>query len=202
VVLSELRTYTLGVDLGQSHDPTALALIETARVTHDSRDPITYNFKTEIRLRLMHLERVPLGLPYPEIVRIVKRFVETPALAKNCTLAVDATGVGAPIVDLLKRAELGCRVIPVTITPGDNETNGGAGYRVPKRDLIAGLQVLFGDERFSIPRTLSGAESLIAELAGMRMSITHSGHDRYNGPKDDLVLALALAWWWARKNIR
>jgi len=85
----------IGLDLGQAHDHTAIAV----------------------------LERLPLGMDYPSMVQRVRTLVQRPELAQSpATLVVDATGVGRPVVDLLRRASLPCRVIPVTITVGDKET--------------------------------------------------------------------------------
>ena len=40
----------------------------------------------------------------------------------QCELVVDATGVGAPVVDMLRAAGLGCDISSVTITGGEKET--------------------------------------------------------------------------------
>ena len=55
---------------------------------------------------------------------------------------VDATGVGAPVVDMLRKADLPCRLMPVTITGGEHDAPVRGGYHVPKRELLTGLQVL------------------------------------------------------------
>jgi hypothetical protein len=198
-VVSDL-SYAIGVDLGQQRDHTAIAIVESSEVVLDARNPATFEHLRERRTRLRHLHRVPLGVPYPDVVRVVKDIASAPALDGRCTVILDATGVGAPIVDLLKRAGMRARVVPVTITPGDRENSNGSAFRVPKRDLIAGLQVLFEDPKFEMPRTLAYAKPLIDELARMKATFSPAGHDRYNGDKDDLVLALSLAWWWTRKR--
>jgi hypothetical protein len=47
-------------------------------------------------------------------------------------------------VDMLRNANLDqqCRLLPVMITSGHDETRSGGYYHVPKRDLIIGLQAL------------------------------------------------------------
>lgn len=52
-------------------------------------------------------------------------------------MVVDGTGVGAPVVDMLRAAGLGCEITAVSITGGDRESRRG----VPKRDLIARVQL-------------------------------------------------------------
>ncbi len=50
-----------------------------------------------------------------------------PALGARRSLVVDATGVGAPVVDLLYAAGVGCEIVPVMITLGSGgaEASGG-----------------------------------------------------------------------------
>jgi hypothetical protein len=191
-VLSEI-SYAIGVDLGQQHDHTAVAILELSEIVLEARDPVTYEHLRDRRTRLRHLQRIPLGVPYPDVVRVVKDIASAPALDGRCTVILDATGVGAPIVDLLKRAGMRARVVPVTITSGDRENSSGSAFRVPRRDLIAGLQILFEDPKFEISRTLAYGKPLMDELARMRGNLTTTGHD-------DLVFALSLAWWWTRKK--
>ncbi|MDP2956297.1 MAG: hypothetical protein Q8N53_07740, partial [Longimicrobiales bacterium] len=129
------------MDLGQSRDPTALALLERAELT-GAFDPAMFAWRKEVALRLRYLERVPLGTPYPEIVERVRRTTRSRDLAGRCHVAVDATGVGRPVVDLLRVAGLGATMLPAIITGGAAESLNNGYYSVPKRDLVTGLQVL------------------------------------------------------------
>jgi hypothetical protein len=95
-----------------------------------------------VEFRLRHLERLPLGTAYPTQAERVVKITRSGELAGRCTLVVDATGVGRPVVDLLKRERPGCLLMPVIITGGASETKTGEYYGVPKRDLVTGLQVL------------------------------------------------------------
>jgi hypothetical protein len=193
--------YYVGVDLGQAQDYTAVAVIERAELVHPERDPLTWSFRSETRFHVRHAERVPLGSPYPEVVEHVRRLVKREPLAGQATVIVDATGVGAPVVDLMRRSGLGCRVIPVVITSGDLESSDGTRYRVPKRDLIAGLQVALQRRRLQVAGTLRAAGALAEELRGMRLRTTSEGYEQYSGRRhDDLVVALALGWWRASRE--
>src|SRR3954453_10498121 len=96
-------TYIIGLDLGQTHDYTALAVLACT----PGDDALT----------LPHLQRFLLHTPYPEIVASVARLASTPQL-REAPLVVDQTGVGRPIVDLLRNAVGARRIIPVTITSG------------------------------------------------------------------------------------
>jgi len=187
----------IGLDLGQVHDPTAIAILERTEMAWD-RNRVTYNWNTSTRYAFRYLERLPLGTPYPDVVEHVRDLVRRPEL-QGATLIVDATGVGKPVLDMFKRAKLPCRIVPVTITGGDRQSPEGEHWRVPKRDLITGLMVLFQAEAIDICGQLRDADALVRELGGMRVKITLDGNDKYGawreGEHDDLVLAAALACW-------
>ena len=154
---------------------------------------------TENTYAVGYLERMPLGTSYPDIVDHVKGLMREPKLAKSDTrLAVDATGVGRPIIDAMRRA--GLKPTPVTITAGEHATRALDGYRrVPKRDLVGALAVLLQTKRLKIARELKHAERLVEELQDFRVKFSAAGNDTYGAWRetlhDDLVLALAVAVW-------
>jgi hypothetical protein len=186
----------VGVDLGQAQDHTAVVVVERLELLHMDRNPVTAEFPLETQFRLRHAERVALGSPYPEVVDRVKRLVKRDPLTGRVQVVVDATGVGAPVVDLLKEAQLGCRLYPVVITAGEEESSDGARWRVPRRDLLAGLQVAFQRKRLLLSAAVPALEPLIEELNSMRVRVRMDGGERVEGGRrDDLVFALALAWW-------
>lgn len=115
-----------------------------------------------------------------------------------CYLGVDAAGVSRPAPDMLRGGPF--PRVPVTIMGGDR-VHGAAGmWRVPKRDLVAALQLAFQAGRLEIAAGTDHAQTLVAELADFRVRMSASGSDTYgawrDGAHDDLVLALALAVWW------
>ena len=85
-----------------------------------------------------------------------------PPLQGHCRLVMDATGVGAPVVDLLRQAEL--RPVAVSITGGDKVTSGKGSLYVPKRDLVDAPQVMFQSGRLKVAEGLAEAELLVQEL--------------------------------------
>jgi hypothetical protein len=157
----------------------------------------------EVALRLRYLERIPLGTPYPEVVERVVAVTRSRQLAGRCHLAVDGTGVGRPVVDLLRRAKPEAVLQPVTITGGQTETMDQGFYRVPKRDLIVGLQVLLQRGGLQIAKGLQFARKLVEELEAVEVRISAAGNEQYaawrEGTHDDLVFAVALACWSAQK---
>jgi hypothetical protein len=195
--------YFVGLDLGQSQDFTAIAVLERAELVGEW-DPVMFAWRKTIVLRLRHLERVALGTPYTEVVDRVVVVTRSGELGGRCHLVADATGVGRPVMDMLRRAGLGSsRLWPVLITSGDLERQADGHYRVPKRDLIVGLQLLLQRRGLQIAAGLKFGPVLAREMAEMRVKITPSGNEQYGawreGEHDDLVLAVALACWGARK---
>ena len=75
--------YFLGLDLGQAQDPAAIAVAEVP--------------KSDIHIR--HLERLPLGTPYPKVIERVTAIIEK---LPSADLVVDATGVGRPVIDQMR----------------------------------------------------------------------------------------------------
>lgn len=182
-------SFILGLDLGQSADYTALCIVE--RRTAEPK-PATYDVR--------HLQRFALGTPYPEIVVKLGGMLRAPALA-GCviSLVADATGVGAPVVDLLRAAKLPARLVPVLITGGDAVGREGGRFRVPKRDLVGAAKVLLQSGRLKFAE-LPETPTLVRELLNFQVKIDPAtAHDSYSawreGVHDDMVLSVALAVW-------
>jgi hypothetical protein len=182
------RCYLVGVDLGQTSDPTAIAVLEAVSVPG--------------RLRLRHLERAPLGTPYPDIVERISGVAASAELAGRCHIVLDATGNRA-IVDLLRRAGLQSVLLPVVATGARAESQATGYYRVPKHSLILGLQSMLARGVVQIADGLRERPELMCELGQIEMRVSRGGRRRYGcwraGEHDDLVFALALACWGAKK---
>jgi hypothetical protein len=190
--------FYLGLDLGQRHDPTAIAVVQRVDLTRAWQGTAFHS------VRVRHLERVPLGTPYPGVVTRVREILRHGELARNCAVAVDATGVGAPVVDMLRAARLGCDISAVTITGGEREHHTGTLWSVPKRDLLAVVRVLLERGELKFARGLEELGALVRELTDVRSTTAANGRVRLGadgcGEHDDLVIALALACWRAKRG--
>src|SRR5882762_6644091 len=91
--------FLIGLDLGKSHDPTAIAILERKELIGEW-DPVMYAHKRMVAMQLRYLERIPLGTSYPDVVKHVEHIARSADLRKQCYLMVDATGVGPPVVGL------------------------------------------------------------------------------------------------------
>jgi hypothetical protein len=176
-----------GLDLGQAADFAALAITE-----------VLESPGRRAAFHCRHLQRFDLGTPYLEIAAQVRAMLAQPDLRGRCVVVADATGVGAPVVDLLFAAGAPC--VAITIHGGDTVSGGGRHWRVPKRDLVSVLQVLLQTGRLKFAADLPEAPTLLGEMLELRVTISETDHDSYaawrEGARDDLVLAVALAAWY------
>ncbi len=186
--------YLAGLDLGQASDYSALAIAEGRMVP--SKGGLAH-------LEFVQLARWPLGTTYTHIVAAIVKLFAEPPLAGSL-LCVDATGVGRAVLDQLAAAGPKADVRWIGITGGDKAgaRDDRRGWNVPKRDLAGVLHVFFGTGRLRVVPSLPLAKLLMKELQTFTVKINIStGHDTYEalreGDHDDLVLAVAMAVWWA-----
>ena len=179
------QDYFIGLDCGQAQDFSALSILR----------------RQGGRYEVVHLERLALDMPYPQQIEYLFRIMHRKPLDKaNVTLAVDYTGVGRPVVDLAQ--DRGLRPIGIAITGGNNVSWNEDKTRasVPKRDLIAGLQIAAQNDRLKVAGSLKFGPVLAEELAGFKVKIDpRTAHDSYGswreGAHDDLILATAIGLW-------
>ena len=199
---AEIVRIFAGLDLGQSRDPSALSVLERADLVLDEIDYVTYERRRERRFRVLFVERMRLGTPYPAVVERVRQVMRGPRMAGRCELVMDATGLGAPVLDMLRAAGLGCRITPVLLTGGEREACVNGTYHVPKRDLITGMQAMLERRELALPRRLAAARDLGKEIAGLQVKLSDRGRVSYGawgeGEHDDLAIATALACWRAK----
>src|SRR5215212_3026749 len=180
---------TVGVDIGQRRDPTAIAVVE-----QEHRGSETHHIAR-------HLERLPLGSPYPTVaerVAAVVGGVHAATSGETPTLYLDATGVGTPIVDVLRAASVGdiAQLVAVYFTHGDRRKVERGEVKLGKAWLVSRMQALLQSGLLHLPRTAE-AEVLSQELLDYEIRVTEDANDRYGafsvGAHDDLVTALGLA---------
>jgi hypothetical protein len=200
------REQFVGLDLGQAHDPSAIAVADRVTTTLDEIDGATRERLREVRYELRFLERVKLDTPYPAVVDRVSAVAER--LGGRPDLVVDGTGVGRPVVDLLRAAQnrgRAFRLVPVMITSGARVTQSDGWWHVPKRDLVAGLVVGFQRGELRISAQLAHADALMHELVNFGSKLTAAGGETYGNAReaanDDLVLAVSLAVWRAASTL-
>jgi hypothetical protein len=92
-----------------------------------------------------------------------------------------------------------------TITGGENETRTSEGWRVAKLQLVSRLQAMLHGGQLEIAADLPDLAALKAELQNFRVNFTAIGNMTFAarvGAHDDLVLAVAIALWYAESRTR
>lgn len=191
-------SWFVGADIGQANDPTAVAALQHVItpigefIPDVKRKTIKQMFKEEFNVR--HLQRLPLGLPYPVQITHVSNLLVREPLDK-ATFAVDYTGVGRPVFDMFVRA--GLRPQGVLITAGNETTKPEHNiWHAPKLTLVSQLEARLHSGELQIARDLAEASALQEELKDFNRSVTAAGRVTYNareGKHDDLILAVAIA---------
>lgn len=200
--------YFLGLDLGKSNDYTALCIAQRKDLDH--KDSI---------IEVNNVVRFPLGTPYTrvasqigEIIRALPDAIvskeEWPMNAEmprtytdhNYRLIVDATGVGNAVVELLRAQQL--KMVEVVITSGVGQVRDEGSRRyVPKVQLISPLRVAFESGRLKVASQIPNWRDVERELMDFDEEINGTGAPSYGNRSanghDDMVLAMALAVWFA-----
>lgn len=198
------RTIVMGADIGQLHDPTAVVVAEVEERQTYAGDPLFNEPPVyECHFHVRHLERLGLGTPYPDVAayvcRIARRLYDHDSSAAFHCL-IDATGVGRPVVDLVRRDILASwHVTGVTITGsdrGDDSLWFRTNATIGKAYLVSRLQTLMQCTRVHLPRSPE-MDAMVEELLAFEVKISPAGHDTYSAPErvgahDDTITALAL----------
>jgi hypothetical protein len=185
------KRYSLGCDLGQASDFTAVAVLEKTVVPRRDamfspvgESPGNRLVEGDIVYDLVYLKRPKLGTPYDEIARRVADLIcelePEGAFGElgQVTLSVDGTGVGRGVVDMLdtefKRRGATSKSVPrvdfrrVSVT-GSNTTlkrpDRSNGYwSVPKRDLVFSAVAAFQQGKIRIAKGIKDRDALVNEL--------------------------------------
>lgn len=187
--------YVLAVDLGQSSDPTAIAVLHHRNYCHMHANGSERDAGDTYDVR--YLARLPLGLSYVDQVSEVARLRARPPLSYGCELVIDETGVGRPVGDLFDTS--GMPPTRVSIVSGHSQSwVAPRRWHVAKSLLISGLDARLhcGELRFAAELTEAGA--MAEELKDFRRRVSAAGRYTFEarvGRHDDLVLAVAIGLW-------
>lgn len=217
VAEKELNPICIGIDVGQTTDPTAISVAEAIQKPtgkhrwikripahldkqgqfHEGRDtdPV---MKTEYYIR--HITRLPLNLSYPKIAEHIADLLVSPIFAKRKVFVlIDVTGVGKPVYDDLqeevKLHEEAKRITIKPITFRHGETYDMKTGMLGKAFLVSRLQSLLQNGRVHAPNTPE-VQATIEELKVYEIKVSPEGTDTYGaktGKHDDLATALGLS---------
>ena len=194
--------YYVGVDLGQARDPSAIAILEYSESKGPNRDPVTHAFPLIERLALRQVERLPLGAEFSAVARrvgqIARDLANVAPYRYRCqtpvTIVVDATGVGRPVVEMIRKERLNsAQVVPVMITGGSESHSTKGFWHVPKTELMMRLATMVDRGEFVVAGNLNHKDDWLAEMESVKVG-------SLEGNPDDMVIATALACWRARRG--
>lgn len=194
-----MSRWIVGVDFGQRSDRTAIAAVEVVQPPPPNDlgagGPVRW---PKSFLDLRYLERLPVGLAYPEQCARIAALLDRTRELERAEVVVDATGVGVAVADQLREV-LARGFYELTITAGGRVQEDGNRLSVPKRDLVSRLSVAMEQRRLRVAPGLASARPLLDELGNFNVTISGAGHDSYGARKghDDLVLAVSYAVWLA-----
>jgi hypothetical protein len=185
------RRYSVGVDLGQASDFTAIAVLEktiappeTAMFSPIGESPSNRLVEGSIIYDLVYLKRPKLGTPYDTIAKRVADLVcelePEGGFGElgQVTLSIDGTGVGRPIVDMLdtefKRRGATSKSVPrvdfrrVSVTGSNTSlkrpTRTHGYWSVPKKDLVFPAVAAFQQGKIRIAKGIKDRDALVHEL--------------------------------------
>ena len=191
------RTLAMGIDVGQAHAPTAIAVVSRIDTVTASAHLRKANPEPFPRYEVLHLERLPLGTSYPRQVDAIEAMLtRSPLNRLSPRVLVDYTGVGRPVFDMFAGRHVLRGAQGVVITGGRDTTKQRTGWSVPKGELVSKLQALLHAGELRIAASLPDAAVLMRELQDFRVRYSDAGNATFSareGAHDDLVLALALA---------
>lgn len=201
---------SIGVDLGQRRDPTAVVVCELINLAAAEAEP---RWHYEVR----HMERLPLGTTYPQVAERVERIyhnaVQTVRQREierthqdpsvSIPLFLDATGA-VPALDMFR--ERGLEVTACFFNHGDRRTETDNQVTIGKAWLVNRLQALAQNDRLHLPAHHPDASAMMRELMDYEIKIDQNANDRYGafktGTHDDMVTSLGLAVQWTPADMR
>lgn len=189
------RRYWFGVDLGQSRNFTAMAVLERRWKMATPEEFLVSAgraYHGEWLFDVVKLERIELGTPYTDIADWIREEVGKVDERLPREVVLDGTGVGSAVKDQLRMRRMRVDLTNVVVTGGEqagSRTDARATY-VSRTELLTRLAVAVENAEFVIDPKCRERKRLEEELIGLRRKGKPAG-----GGQDDLAFALALAVW-------
>jgi hypothetical protein len=205
ILAQPFSQWVVGVDLGQRNDHTAVCAMHHTREPIDAWD-LNENSgelrqKVEERFAVRGLQRLPLGMDYPDQAAKINELLSRPPLRGYADMVIDDAGVGAPVGDeFVKR--WGVKPVRVTLSGTSTEVTRRKyrSYTVPKLLVVSHLDARFNSKELVFADDLPEREAIKDELTNFARHITAAGRSTFEarGSKhDDIVIATGLALWWS-----
>ena len=216
--MKTLPQYLVVMDVAKKQDATALQIWRNTPefLKGDERvylqDRIFHYFDLVFQTKMEHV-------PYTDQGDRIKALMDSEAMKNNSELIVDGTGVGEPIIDILRSKSL--RPTSIVFTNGEqlnikyedlNRRFGGFGtgigtmkvvkqLDVPKKDLVAAGQAIIQQARLRIAPDVQYVEDFKRQLIHFKGKVNEkTGYTSYNNDNpdihDDLTVCFLMAMWY------
>lgn len=197
--LKGIEAHFVGLDIGRAVDHSALVVLARRweRLNMNNMEGATITYKYYIT----YMRRFTLGTEYNIVESETERIWNLPQLlpTRNWML-VDQTGVGAPVVEALRKKRV--PVTGIVMTGGDSvHQPAGNEWHVPKSAMVTQLLRLVQGGKLKVLKTVEWADELEQELNSFGYKMNRdTGNLSYesleNKVHDDLVVALAMCAWY------
>jgi len=217
----------VSVELGARMENTAISVIHRAwvptgelfnKVRRDyaagyasGRSRLRSREKITVEYRVRHLERRSPPVLYKGIASRVAELVRA---VGECVVVIDLARTSRPVHALVMNAVLEMikdsqkpRVsqCPITVT-GEYRAVGRSpdvGWLVPRRHLVSAALLVFESDKLKIAQALDLAEVLTREFTDVKLKAPKEELEGWRFAKnDDLVLAVAMSVWAAKRFLR
>lgn len=219
-LLATSKEYICAVDLAKKRDYTSIQIYRDSPdikrfPAETGRDPLVVNY-----LDLVFQAKMQ-AVTYTDQVRKLKDLLGAINMLSNTQLLVDGTGVGEPVVDIMR--ESGLMPIPIVFTGGTEVRpvyadfgrvfGSGSSFgqfagatvlkemHVPKEDLVHAGMIIMQQGRMRMAANLPHLEDFKLQLSRFKGSVNEkTGRKSYNNESDeihdDLVVTYLMAAWW------
>lgn len=194
------QRFHVGVDFGQKRDHSALVVVEDSLLNLGVQDRVTFALQTERRRVVRKVDRIALGTEYRKVAAKVAELLDAKEMRqRDVYVNADATGVGVAVVETLREALRRHRVnlSPVVFTGQGEQRWSGRNCHVPRNELLDRIALGLEGGCLRFPKKVRNTTELVEELRGMKRGHGWRGAPQWTtvGKQDDLVMALALAYW-------
>jgi len=196
------QRYLMGVDFGQARDHTGIAImhhhVSPLDVWEADERTCTTRQKCDEFFDIRYLERMPLGVRYPDqISHIQQLLIREPLRDQEVPVCFDTTS-NIAVAD--EAEQVGLKPIRITFTSGYEPQGQGRRWGVPKSVLVSMLDAKLHAGQLRFSNALLAGEALKDELQDFERHVSATGRmlfEHRSGKHDDLIFSCALPLWWS-----
>jgi hypothetical protein len=209
IPFDERPVVVLGLDLGQTRNHTAIAVVESRFIRATPWEFLASASRAHAGYwdhKVIALERLDLDTSYVDVAHWVKDYLDRIFYPCHKHLVMDGTGVGTAVRDMFRSLNLqNTNLVPVTITGSTQagwrpaSAGTGGGIVTSRTEILTKLLTSIEQEQFTINKDCRERETLFHELVNLKLSGKPESSST-SGGQDDLAMALSLALYWALRS--